>query len=81
LTAAELRFVELLRRTNYVGASPYGEPKPAPYIELHIEQGPILDREGGVLGAVESLQGISWQEFVIRGKANQSSVKNSLFRR
>lgn len=37
-----------------------GSLKPSAFVELHIEQGPILDLEGGALGVVKNLQGISW---------------------
>jgi N-carbamoyl-L-amino-acid hydrolase len=35
--------------------------RPHAFVELHIEQGPVLDAEGGLIGAVHNLQGISWQ--------------------
>ena len=37
---------------------------PDTFTELHIEQGPILDRENIAIGAVEDLQGIAWYDFV-----------------
>jgi N-carbamoyl-L-amino-acid hydrolase len=63
-----------LERSNYVGATPCGEPRPSAYVELHIEQGPILDRENTILGVVENLQGISWQEFTVRGSSNHAGT-------
>ena len=63
-----------LARIGYSGTVPCGEPRPHAYVELHIEQGPILDGEGGVLGAVEDLQGISWQEIVVRGVSNHAGT-------
>lgn len=63
-----------LERIGYAGAEPCGEPVPHAFIELHIEQGPVLDAEGGVLGAVENLQGISWQEVTIRGISNHAGT-------
>lgn len=63
-----------LERIGYAGAEPCGEPVPHAFIELHIEQGPILDTEGGLLGAVENLQGISWQEVTIRGISNHAGT-------
>lgn len=65
---------EELERIGYAGAEPCGEPVPHAFIELHIEQGPVLDTEGGVLGAVENLQGISWQEVTIRGISNHAGT-------
>jgi N-carbamoyl-L-amino-acid hydrolase len=63
-----------LKRIGYAGTERCGEPVPHAFIELHIEQGPILDMEGGVLGAVENLQGISWQEVTIRGVSNHAGT-------
>ena len=47
---------------------------PHAFVELHIEQGPILDLEGALLGAVRDLQGISWQEITLRGQANHAGT-------
>jgi len=63
-----------LKRIGYAGAERCGEPVPHAFIELHIEQGPILDMECGLLGAVENLQGISWQEVTIRGVSNHAGT-------
>jgi len=48
--------------------------RPQAYVELHIEQGPVLDAEGITIGAVEDLQGISWQELCIAGQANHAGT-------
>jgi N-carbamoyl-L-amino-acid hydrolase len=37
------------------------------FVELHIEQGPILERENKSIGVVEGVQGIKWIEFRIEG--------------
>jgi len=63
-----------LRRIGYAGTERCGEPVPHAFIELHIEQGPILDMEKGLLGAVENLQGISWQEVTVRGVSNHAGT-------
>jgi N-carbamoyl-L-amino-acid hydrolase len=63
-----------LKRIGYAGEFPCGSRVPRAYIELHIEQGPILDGEGVPLGAVENLQGISWQEITIHGEANHAGT-------
>lgn len=65
---------EELQRTGFNGSAAIGEPRPAAYVELHIEQGPILHRTGGILGAVQSLQGISWQEITINGISNHAGT-------
>jgi len=42
---------------------------PHSFVELHIEQGPILEGEGVPIGVVEGVQGISWTQLVIDGRA------------
>lgn len=65
---------EELKRIGYEGTEEPGFIKPRAYIELHIEQGPILDVEGISIGAVEILQGISWQRIEIKGVANHAGT-------
>ncbi len=43
-------------------------------MELHIEQGPVLEAEGYTIGAVESVQGISWIEFTLGGQSNHAGT-------
>lgn len=63
-----------LKRIGYAGTVEPGFLKPCAFIELHIEQGPILEAEGYQLGAVEDLQGISWQEITIEGEQNHAGT-------
>jgi len=65
---------EELHRIGYAGAEPLGVPTPEAFVELHIEQGPVLDLEGITIGAVENLQGISWQEISITGQSNHAGT-------
>ena len=65
---------EELRRIGYAGPAPVGKPNLHRFVELHIEQGPVLDREGVTIGAVDSLQGISWTEFTIKGISNHAGT-------
>ncbi|MCB0259981.1 MAG: hydantoinase/carbamoylase family amidase, partial [Calditrichaeota bacterium] len=65
---------EELRRIGYAGAVPCGEIAPAAYVELHIEQGPVLEQQGLTIGAVENLMGICWQEITVRGQANHAGT-------
>ncbi|MCB1956150.1 MAG: Zn-dependent hydrolase [Rhodocyclaceae bacterium] len=65
---------EELQRIGYAGTAPLGLPRPHAYVELHIEQGPVLDAEGIRIGAVEDLQGISWQALHIRGQSNHAGT-------
>ena len=65
---------EELRRIGYAGPAPVGKPDLHRFVELHIEQGPVLDREGITIGAVDTLQGISWTEFTIKGTSNHAGT-------
>lgn len=68
------RLGDELARIGYDGKADLGAHKPHAFIELHIEQGPILDIEGVKIGAVENLQGISWQELTIVGQSNHAGT-------
>ncbi len=70
-----------LARIGYAGHYQPGFLQPHAYIELHIEQGPVLEREGVPVGAVESLQGISWQRVTIEGDANHAGTTPISMRR
>jgi N-carbamoyl-L-amino-acid hydrolase len=65
---------EELQRIGYAGSTEPGFLRPFAYLELHVEQGPILDRDGIPVGAVANLQGISWQEVTITGAANHAGT-------
>ena len=56
-----------LRRIGYAGATPCPGPAPHAFVELHIEQGPVLEDAGVTIGAVTGVQGISWQELTVTG--------------
>lgn len=68
------RVADELERIGYAG--PYPSPGPAPkaYVELHVEQGPVLESEGLTIGAVTGVQGISWQELTIAGQSNHAGT-------
>lgn len=68
------RLGDELERIGYAGDATIGTLKPSSFVELHIEQGPVLDAEGVTIGAVEDLQGISWQELTITGQSNHAGT-------
>ena len=68
------RLGDELKRIGYAGNREPSFLKPQAYIELHIEQGPMLEAEGTPVGVVESLQGISWQQVTISGIANHAGT-------
>lgn len=63
-----------LQRIGYAGDLEPGSIVPHEYLELHIEQGPILEAENTLIGVVENLQGISWQQVVVQGNANHAGT-------
>lgn len=70
-----------LRRIGYLGDEQPGFVTPHAFVELHIEQGPVLDAEGLRIGAVADLQGISWQEIVVVGQSNHAGTTPMRLRR
>lgn len=71
---------EELKRIGYAGTEKPGFIQPCAFVELHIEQGPIMDTEGYSIGAVENLQGISWQRITIEGVANHAGTTPTSYR-
>ncbi|MBM3648859.1 MAG: hydantoinase/carbamoylase family amidase, partial [Alphaproteobacteria bacterium] len=70
-----------LRRIGYLGAATPGAIRPHAFVELHIEQGPILDEEKVRIGVVESVQGISWTEYTVTGVSNHAGTTPMRLRR
>jgi beta-ureidopropionase / N-carbamoyl-L-amino-acid hydrolase len=62
-------FGEELQRIGYRGTEKAGGRKLAALFELHIEQGPILENEGRMIGVVQGVQGIRWYDITITGVA------------
>jgi len=65
---------EELVRIGYLGAAPLPASPPAAYVELHIEQGPVLETEGFTIGALTGVQGISWTEVTLTGQSNHAGT-------
>ncbi|MBU9553085.1 Zn-dependent hydrolase [Burkholderia multivorans] len=68
------RLGDELARIRYAGDLEPGAIVPHAYLELHIEQGPILEAENVRIGVVENLQGISWQQITVQGNANHAGT-------
>jgi N-carbamoyl-L-amino-acid hydrolase len=68
------RLGDELARIGYAGGMEPGAIVPHEYLELHIEQGPVLEAEGRMIGVVENLQGISWQKVTVHGTANHAGT-------
>lgn len=72
---------EELQRIGYVGNARPGSITPHAYLELHIEQGPVLEDEALVIGAVEGITGLSWTEVTITGRAAHAGTTPMHLRR
>jgi N-carbamoyl-L-amino-acid hydrolase len=68
------RLGDELERIGYAGQAPCPGPAPHAYVELHIEQGPVLEVEDVEIGVVTGVQGISWQELVVEGQSNHAGT-------
>src|SRR3979490_464777 len=65
--AGGVTVAEALDSIGYRGERPVGTQKFASFVELHIEQGPILEAEGKTMGVVDSGQGVLWYDGKITG--------------
>ncbi len=63
-----------LERIGYAGPAPLPGLVPHAFVELHVEQGPVLEIEDVTVGAVESVQGISWTEVEVVGQSNHAGT-------
>jgi N-carbamoyl-L-amino-acid hydrolase len=63
-----------LARIGWAGEAPVPGRAPHAYVELHIEQGPVLEEAGVTIGTVTGVQGISWQELTLRGQSNHAGT-------
>ncbi|MBD3764396.1 MAG: Zn-dependent hydrolase [Rhodobacterales bacterium] len=62
------RFGDELARIGWLGDEPVGARRMHAMLELHIEQGPILEAEGRQIGVVTHGQGLWWLQITLTGK-------------
>jgi N-carbamoyl-L-amino-acid hydrolase len=60
-----------LQRIGYLGDK---EMEAGRYLELHVEQGPVLHSEGLEVGVVEGVQGMAWWDGEYTGEANHAGT-------
>ena len=70
-----------LERIGYLGSAPTPGLAPTAFVELHIEQGPVLEEAGIQIGVVDGVQGISWTEVTIVGQSNHAGTTPMRLRR
>src|SRR4029077_7475466 len=61
-------FGDELQRIGYRGPEKAGTRRFAVMFELHIEQGPILEHEGRMIGIVQGAQGVRWYDVTVIGQ-------------
>ena len=65
------RFEDELIRIGYKGTVPAKKWPVHCYYEYHIEQGPMLEREGKKIGAPKGILCLHWYDVYLEGEANQ----------
>jgi N-carbamoyl-L-amino-acid hydrolase len=63
-----------LDQIGYRGSEPVGTCRLGAFVELHIEQGPILEREQKTIGVVERGQGVLWYDGHITGMERHAAT-------
>lgn len=64
-----VRVGDALERNGYRGKADCRVAPGVGYIELHIEQGPVLDGRDVVIGIVGGIVGITWIDIIVRGSS------------
>jgi N-carbamoyl-L-amino-acid hydrolase len=72
---------DALDTIGYRGADAVGNVKLGSFVELHIEQGPILEAENKTIGIVEHGQGMIWYDGVVTGFASHAGATPMPLRR
>lgn len=75
-----VRFIDELRRIGFEGSSA-ARPQPAAALELHIEQGPVLEASGHSVGVVGGIVGITWFEVILEGQSDHAGPSPMHLRR
>jgi len=61
-----------LQHSGFMGS--YRLPTPKAFLEIHIEQGPVLESANLDIGVVTGVTGIIWKEITILGQANHAGT-------
>jgi beta-ureidopropionase / N-carbamoyl-L-amino-acid hydrolase len=76
------RLGDELDRIGYSGSTPCpARRSPHAFVELHIEQGPVLEDEDITIGVVTGVQGISWTELTLTGQSAHAGTTPMRLRR
>lgn len=76
-------FGEALEESGFKGgiANRMSPEKYKALVELHIEQGPVLEKEGCDIGVVEGVYGMINYEFTFRGQAGHAGTTPMIYRK
>ncbi len=69
-----VRFGDALDRLGWRGETKAGAMQLSAYLELHIEQGPILEAEHKKIGIVTGVQAVRWFEVAIAGRESHAGT-------
>lgn len=75
------RFGDELERIGWKGEEPVGDRRMHAFLELHIEQGPVLEEAGKPVGVVTHGQGLRWIECTVTGKGQHTGSTPMYMRR
>jgi|SRR5580658_425386 N-carbamoyl-L-amino-acid hydrolase len=66
---------------GFAGPAPCGGRRYGAFLELHIEQGPLLEASGTEIGIVTGVQGIRWYEVEVTGRDSHAGTTPMSHRR
>ncbi len=76
-----IRFGDALEAIGYRGAERAGERRFSAMVELHIEQGPILEQTGETIGIVTAAKGMIWSDGRVTGRESHAGSTPMALRR
>lgn len=79
--AGGVSVAQALKTIGYDGDEPVGRRKFSGFVELHIEQGPLLENEHKTIGVVDRGQGIIWYNGRVHGFASHAGTTPMPLRR
>ena len=63
---------EAMQQIGYIGKKENRLTSMEKYLELHIEQGPILEERGFSVGIVAGVKAMAWNQIVVKGESNHA---------
>jgi N-carbamoyl-L-amino-acid hydrolase len=76
-----IRFCDALDAIGYRGTEPVGQRRFGAMVELHIEQGPILELESKTIGVVTAAKGSTWADCKVLGRESHAGSTPMAVRR